>query len=231
MFEVVSWNCNQKFSKKYMNLKQDLDVYVIQECERASIPTFKEYTNHWCGINQNKGLSVFTKERSKLSSKYLHSKFKYALPIELKQIRILAVWFFNHRVRADEPFESGYFVDALNFYKEWLVDSKYKLIIGDFNNSAVWDSDYKKNNSWREIKDCLGNIGMNSTYHSFVKEDFGSESMNTFYLHKNNKNAYHIDYIFKDESVYSSCAIGDYEYFKKASDHVPIYGALDFKEI
>ena len=66
MFEVVSWNCNQKFGSKYINLKQDLDIYVIQECEKKPIPNFGEYTNHWCGINPNKGLSVLTKEKSKL---------------------------------------------------------------------------------------------------------------------------------------------------------------------
>jgi exonuclease III len=69
---IISWNCNGAFRKKFQHVsKMDADIYIIQECEDPSKTNHKEYydwsNNHlWIGDNKNKGIGIFAKESVKI---------------------------------------------------------------------------------------------------------------------------------------------------------------------
>jgi len=226
MLNVVSWNCNQNFKTKFQLLRKNLDIYVIQESEKLDSDFFTGYSSHWTGKSNNKGLAVLTKNDSKLAEIYDDSKFKYVLPVEIGSLRLLAVWLFNHRIKDGEPYESGYFIDAFKYYKEWLIEGKETLVIGDFNNSIIWDKENKKNN-WCEIVALLREIGLESAYHSVSGEPFGVETKNTYFMHKDSQKKYHIDYVFKKRNILSKIDLEEFKSFSEYSDHVPIYAYLE----
>ena len=117
---------------------------------------------------------------------------------------------------------SGETIQAIEFYKEWLVDGNLPCVFGgDFNNSVIWDKPNNQNN-FQNINSKLEDLGFNSAYHSQTADQFGSEETATFFHTKQESKKYHIDYLYLKSLKSSSIELGKYKDWIKLSDHVPI---------
>ena len=64
-----------------------------------------------------------------------------------------------------------------------------------------------------------------STYHLHHQQAQGNEVHPTFYLYRHLDKPYHIDYCFASIDLaekIKSIEVGDFEFWKKHSDHVPL---------
>lgn len=105
-------------------------------------------------------------------------------------------------------------------------------IVGDFNSNVFWD---KKHRCWNhsDVVRELNAIEISSLYHGCSNEPQGTESAPTFYLHRDLKKPYHIDYAFVSESIKSNRPnfyVGSAEDWLKHSDHMPIVFSLSLSE-
>ncbi len=134
--KVLTWNCNLVFRKDFELIRHfDSDIIVIQECEKLDLDQFDGYKSHWIGMNDSKGLAVLTKGESTFPSDLFRSDLVYFLPISFGDTAVLGVWAFNGRAGDKIPNSSGYVLDALSHYDEWINSHKNIVIAGDFNNA------------------------------------------------------------------------------------------------
>ena len=96
------------------------------------------------------------------------------------------------------------------------------MVVGDFNNSIVWDKVNGKFN-FADINSTLNSLGLQSAYHRLTKYSYGAELSSTFYHTKNPEKGYHIDYCFVQDSLeIKSVEIPEYDDWRSKSDHVPV---------
>ena len=225
--KIVTWNCNLNFAKKYEHIESmDVDVCIVQECERLNEDYFPNSRFFWTGRIENKGLGILIKnESASLDSSHNPNLINF-LPIRSDNLKILGVWAYNHRAKKFGDNVSGETIQAIEYYKEWLSDRELPCVFGgDFNNSIIWDRPNNKNN-FENINAQLENLGFASVYHSNTSDEFGYEKNATFFHTKNKDKKYHIDYLFLRSIEYKSLNIGKFSEWIKLSDHVPII--LDF---
>ena len=225
--KIVTWNCNLNFAKKYEHIESmDVDVCIVQECERLNEDYFPNSRFFWTGRIENKGLGILIKnESASLDSSHNPNLINF-LPIRSDNLKILGVWAYNHRAKKFGDNVSGETIQAIEFYKKWLSDGELPCVFGgDFNNSIIWDRP-NNNNNFENINAQLENLGFASVYHSNTSDEFGYEKNATFFHTKNKDKKYHIDYLFLRSIEYKSLNIGKFSEWIKLSDHVPII--LDF---
>ena len=242
---IVSWNCNGGLRNKLSVLNSlTADVFIIQECEDPSRSTkkYQEWAGEyiWVGESKNKGIGVFPKngnfvralnwfkeytiEGLESNSAYLSwntSDLRLFLPFRLNNsLTVLGVWTKGTR---DQAFGyMGQFWKYLQLHRAEL-SSTDSIIIGDFNSNSIWD---QRDRWWNhtDVVAELESIDKKSLYHYCFKEQQGEETTPTFYLQKNLKKAYHIDYVFASSNYLnsSSCKIANAEDWLKYSDHMPL---------
>ena len=95
--KIITWNCNGKFSEEI--LKENADIYVIQECENPHITKSDEFrkfaeNGFWIGDNEHRGLGVFAKEDIKLELQDLDNEgLRYFIPLRVNDtFNLLGVW-------------------------------------------------------------------------------------------------------------------------------------------
>lgn len=102
--KIVTWNCNMAFRKKCIKINEvfDPDIMVIQECEepnklRSTIGN--KYEILWIGDNNNKGLSIISKNHIKVKQLTVRQEsVRYMLPVELGNgYKIIAFWAMNDK--------------------------------------------------------------------------------------------------------------------------------------
>jgi len=221
--KIVTWNCNLNFAKKYEHIEfMDADICIVQECEKLKEDYFPNAKFFWTGRIENKGLGVLIKNGSATLDTIHNPNLINFLPIRSDNIKILGVWAYNHRAKKFGDDVSGETIQAIEFYKEWLVDDDLPCIFGgDFNNSVIWDKPNNQNN-FQNINDNLNNLGFKSIYHSLSGDSFGNETETTFFHTKNESKKYHIDYLYAKSLKAKSITIGKYKDWTKLSDHSPV---------
>ncbi len=204
---------------------------VVPECEHPDKLKFADDiltpTNIlWFGSNTNKGLGIFSYGNFKLRLRRNHNpEFKMIIPIAVTngedEFNLYAIWANN----PDDP--DGQYVEqvwkAIHHYDRGLKH-KRTLLIGDFNSNTIWDRKYRAGNHSNVVKR-LGKKGISSCYHLHYKQIQGEEQHPTFYLYKHNDKPYHLDYCFASADMtekIQSVEIGEYDVWKKHSDHVPV---------
>ena len=220
--KIISWNCSQALRKKFPLLqKYNADIIVCQESEKLESDFFKGYHYQWTGKNIHKGIGVLTKKYPYSISKELNDNFIFYLPANFNDFNLMNVW--TH-TKADKfgPDANGNIIDALNFYKDWIASKNKAIIVGDFNNSLVFDQKYNWTAKFVDIKNYLYNLNFTSAYHSIFDEEFGKESKATLFLTKNLNKKYHIDYAFIRGFKIKNIEVGDYSDWIKHSDHMPL---------
>ena len=220
--KILTWNCNQGIGNDFSAIKDfDADVVIIQECEKLDKNSFEGYSSHWIGNNVRKGLAVLTKEKSELQTEVFNESLIYFLPVSFKDTAVLGVWAFNRRASRKVEGSSGFPVDAISHYKDWLTSHKNMIVAGDFNNGPRWDRPGSKNNFHTFNKE-FSDLGLKSSYHHLTGETPGQESKATYYHQRNPEKGFHIDYIFSNMPGEGQIQLGEFKDWGKLSDHVPL---------
>lgn len=213
--KLTTWNCNGAYRNKP---HIDSDITVIQECDKLAQPEI------WTG--DKNGIGIFSEFDLRLHYSY-NPDFKYVLPIIVEDFTLFAIWAMNDRINRKNRYISQV-VQALKYYEKLLREPT--IIIGDFNWNLKWDTKpsgpilYK----WADLIELLGEKRITSTYHKYLKEDFGKETQPTFYQFKDKSKPYHIDYCFVSEHFkISKVGIGKYADWIQYSDHVPLTVELE----
>jgi hypothetical protein len=181
----------------------DAEVLFIQECEKVPKDHFQGFDFHWVGQNEKKGLGVLTRGPSKFPQEIYRSDFIYFIPVIYRDVFILGVWAFNGRAQKFGAEFSGYFLDALDHYREQIRASEKVIIAGDFNNGPQWDTPGHRNN-FVGIDGALNELGIFSTYHVSKSEEFGKETSPTYFHQRNPNKPFHIDYIYSNACCYAT---------------------------
>ncbi len=143
--------------------------------------------------------------------KWSGNHLQYYLPVKVNNQVIVAVW-------AKKPYIEGYYEwQNLNINN---IDNNC-IIIGDFNSNSCWDHLHGKRNHTAVVKQ-LKSKGLVSAYHALSEEQHGSESKNTFYLYRDLKKGFHIDYAFCKDKRIRGFQVGDFIKIQAFSDHVPV---------
>ena len=228
--KIISWNCSQALRKKFPLLqKYNADIIVCQESEKLESDFFKGYHYQWTGKNIHKGIGVLTKKYPYSISKELNDNFIFYLPASFNDFNLMNVW--TH-TKADKfgPDANGNIIDALNFYKDWIASKNKAIIVGDFNNSLVFDEKYNWTAKFIDIKNYLYDLNFTSAYHSLFDEEFGNESKATLFHTKNLYKKFHIDYAFIRGFKIQNIEVGNYSDWIKYSDHVPLIIDIEDQE-
>ena len=219
----MTWNCNLNLAKKYQYIESfDTDILIIQECEKLKEDYFSGRKFFWTGRIENKGLGVLIKNDSASIDPSVDHNLINFLPIQSDDLRILGVWAYNHRAIKFGNDVSGNTIDAIKYYRDWLVKGSTRCIFGgDLNNSIIWDKRNNGNN-FKNINSSLNDLGFESAYHLLSGEKFGHESEATFYHTKKEPKKYHIDYLYTKSLDVKSLTVGKYQDWIKLSDHCPM---------
>lgn len=229
---LITWNCNMAFRKKAcVILAHKPDVLIVPECEHPDKldfdPTLLQPTDVlWFGSNKNKGLCIFSYGNFRLKLLRNHNpELKLIVPIAVtggdSTFTLYAIW-------ANNPADpDGQYVEqvwkAIHYYDRGLR-SKQTVLIGDFNSNTIWDKKYRAGNHSTVVKR-LEEKGIFSCYHLHHKQTQGKEEHPTFYLYQHKDKPYHLDYCFASKAMIEklqSVEIGDYDFWKPYSDHVPV---------
>jgi exonuclease III len=227
--KIVSWNCNGGFRNKF-HLLDDFgaDVLVIQECEdpSKSVEPYKNWAKNylWVGDNKNRGLGVFCcPEYSLLQHPWSSEELQMFLPCRINdEFNLVAVWTKMGNTKLQYI---GQLWQYLQLHRAKL-ENDICAFIGDFNSNSRWD---KRGRIWNhtEVVRRLDEIGLASGYHHIYQEGQGQETKPTFFLHRNIKKPYHIDYAFVPMALLkkgtAKFEIGNDSKWLLFSDHLPIF--------
>ena len=214
------------------------DILVVPECEHPDKlqfnPNMPMPTDMlWFGTNKNKGLSIFSYTNLKLKLLRNHNPaLKMIIPIAVTgddfTFTLYAIWANN----PNDP--DGQYVEqvwkAIHHYDKKL-SNKQTILMGDFNSNTIWDRKYRAGNHSNVVKR-LEEKGIFSCYHFYHQQVQGKEEHPTFYLYKHKDKPYHLDYCFASTDMINkiqSVEIGEYDFWKKYSDHVPVMVTFDPK--
>jgi exodeoxyribonuclease-3 len=199
---IISWNCLSGFHRKWpalFTLKPD--IAVIQEVTQKGLLEYLSGTFgsrvEWFGEPGSKGIAVVaTKGWAMRRLNYPDGGKSLFLPVELRKARhrldLIAVW----TKAVKNSHENSYIGQAYDYFtaNRKMINTK-TIIVGDFNANSIWDKNCRRK-TFTAVKDFLKDLGQESAYHHYFDERFGKESQSTFYLQKNLKKGYHIDYCF-----------------------------------
>ena len=207
------------------------DILVVPECEHPDKlqfnPNMPSPTDMlWFGTNKNKGLGIFSYTNLKLKLLRNHNPaLKMIIPIAVTgddfTFTLYAIWANN----PNDP--DGQYVEqvwkAIHHYDKKL-SNKQTILMGDFNSNTIWDRKYRAGNHSNVVKR-LEEKGIFSCYHFHHQQVQGKEEHPTFYLYKHKDKPYHLDYCFASTDMINkiqSVEIGEYDFWKQYSDHVPV---------
>lgn len=225
--------------KAALILAHEPDILIVPECEHPDKLKFGDGIKNptdmlWFGSNPNKGLGIFSYSHFKFKLKRNHNPdLKMIVPIAVKgghfDFTLYAVW-ANNPADPDGQYVEQVWKALLHYDKK--LRNKQTMLVGDFNSNAIWDRKYRAGNHSNVVKR-LEEKGIFSCYHLHHKQIQGKEAHPTFYLYRHKDKPYHLDYCFASADMAEkilSVEIGDYEYWRPYSDHVPVMVTYDAGE-
>ena len=230
--KIVTWNCQGALNNKLDDLfSLTPDLAVIPEMAspavlRSKLRSKLNLQAEWIGQGPNKGLGVLINpEWEYRIADCFDPRFELFLPIEVltpQRFNVLAVWAFNHRAKNITPAANAT-NNVLKFYADW-IGNVPTLILGDFNNSVIWDKPSSLNN-FMEIVATLEELEQASIYHQHYNQSWGEEQDSTLFMYRKQDAGYHVDYVFAHKDLCSKCeklTVGHPEEWLHISDHVPL---------
>ena len=230
--KIITWNCNMAFRKKAgLILTHKPDIVIIPECEHPEKLKFNQGTPQpadrlWFGTNLNKGLGIFSYSKYRFQLLETHNpELRMIIPITVTggetEFTLFAIWAYN----PTDP--DGTYVEqiwkAIDHYDDHLTNNQI-ILIGDFNSNTIWDKKRRAGNHSNVVRR-LEEKGIYSCYHLHHKQVQGKEEHPTLYMYRHKDKPYHIDYCFVSADMaekINSVEIGDYDFWTKYSDHVPV---------
>ncbi len=234
--KIITWNCNMAFRKKAdFILTYQPDILIVPECERLDKLIFPKNAvqptdSLWFGKNPHKGLGIFSYSHFRFKVHKKHNQdYQMIIPIAVSggafNFNLFAIWANN----PNDP--DGQYVEqvwkALHHYNRLLSNQK-TILIGDFNSNSIWDRKNRIGNH-SHVVEFLAAKGILSTYHLKHQQIQGAEEHPTFYLYRHKGKPYHLDYCFVSADLakkLNAVEIGDFEFWTKHSDHVPVMVTL-----
>ena len=220
---LVTWNCCRGAYHKKVPLINSFapDIAVIQECAK---PAAQDQQCLWFGENPRQGVAVQAYGNYQLRAiTPLADVPRYAIPVEVigpLSFLLIAVWTQKDR---PHPYVQG-LVRAVELYRN--IFSKYPVVVaGDFNSNSIWDSLHPNGRNHTGLVKLLFELGLESGYHAFHREEQGKESQPTFDFRKSANSPFHIDYCFVPSKWIPRLRrveIGAYRDWTKHSDHRPM---------
>ena len=229
---IIEWNCQGAFRLKYKEI-YDLqpDILIVLECEEELklqfgklVPSPKDFL--WIGEKGKKGVGIFSYSNFKIKLlKEYNPKFKYVVPVEVSDdvnsFILFAIWAKDNK---DNPLSRyiGQVWNAVNYYKTLFRNNT--ILIGDFNSNQIWDDKARVGNH-TDVVNFLNSFNIESLYHKQENESQGKESAMTFFMHRNSKKPYHIDYVFSSFELIKNgfkLKLGNIEDWLDKSDHIPM---------
>jgi endonuclease/exonuclease/phosphatase family metal-dependent hydrolase len=220
--KIVSWNCHDGFLKEKAKAIEvfGADVLVIQECK---ITDFDQEKTNWSSydfycdeIDSNLGIAIFSnKYVINRDEKRLNKENRYVIPYNItgteKSFVLYSVW-------TKKPLDKNsiYLTPVYKVLRD-LPSTELSVFIGDFNTGSIQGAN---NAHWYEDLD-----------HEFATKGFmncasGQEWIPTFYR---GPKSWLDDHCFASTGFHViSFGIGNYDYWRKYSDHVPIIVDFDF---
>ena len=212
------------------------DILIVPECEcpeklifNSDVPPPKDVL--WFGDNKHKGLAIFSFSEFRFSLIRSHNQdLKLIIPVSVKggsfDFNLLAIW-------ANNPTDiDGQYVEqiwkAIHHYDD-LLSEKSCMLIGDFNSNSIWDRKRRSGNHSNVVK-YLEERAIFSSYHLFHNQVQGKEQHPTLYMYRHKNKPYHIDYCFLSSDMAEkihAVDVGDYDLWKKHSDHAPLMVTLN----
>ena len=212
------------------------DILIIQECEHTDKLIFESGTPKptdalWFGNNLHKGLGIFSYSDFRFKLLNIHNpELQIIIPIAVSgkyfDFSLYAIW-ANNPADIDGPYVTQVW-KAIHHYDAAITKRK-TVLIGDFNSNTIWDKPRRVGNH-SAVVECLGKKGIYSVYHRHFKQTQGKELHPTLYMYRHKNKPYHIDYCFASADIIKhlkSVEIGDYDYWKRYSDHVPLIATFD----
>jgi exonuclease III len=224
--KIVSWNCAGALRNKVEHIDTLMaDILVIQECENPATSTenFKSWSGNylWIGESRNKGLGIFARNGNTINKlswngSYTINEFKNQNPslswnseelhsflpcIINEEVTLLGIW--TKQAHAPNFRYIGQLWKYIQIHRPKLQSGK-TILCGDLNSNTIWDElDRWWNHSdvVREFED----INIYSLYHKKSKERQGEETEKTFFMYRDLKRGYHIDYFFVSEDIIGKC--------------------------
>jgi exodeoxyribonuclease III len=239
--KIITWNCNMAFRKKAVTILQHKpDLLIVQECEHPGKITFAGELAPptdilWFGKNVNKGLAIFSYSGFRLKLHRSHNEdLQLVVPIKISKGPIS---FMLYAIWANNPGDpDGQYVTqvwkALHHYGRH-ISKKNTILIGDFNSNTIWDRPRREGNHSTVVQH-LAKKSIHSVYHKHFSQEHGREVHPTLYMYRHKDKPYHIDYCFASSDFIerlTSVEIGDFESWRKYSDHVPIIITFEPKVI
>ena len=229
---IITWNCNMAFRKKAdVILTYNPDILIVPEFEHpdklklnTGIPQPTDVL--WFGTNQHKGLGIFSYSNYRFKLLDMHNpELKMVIPIAVTggqyDFTLYAIWANN----PGDP--DGQYVEqiwkAIHHYNNHLT-GKPSILAGDFNSNTIWDRKHRAGNHSNVVK-FLAEKEIYSAYHVHHQQEQGKEKHPTYYLYRHLDKPYHLDYCFISADLagkLQSVEIGDYDYWIRYSDHVPV---------
>lgn len=231
---LITWNCNGAFRKKYQLLEEfQPDIVIVQECENPALCTDESYkqwaaNSYWIGSLKHKGLGIFARDGIKLELLDWDCEgLQHFIPCRVNDdFTLIACWCHG----ANSP-TFGYIGQLWKYMQLHKAKFGKCIIAGDFNSNVIWD----KWDRWWNHSDVvreLRELQIESLYHLHQQEEPGKESQPTLYLQKNLLKPYHIDYIFASSEFSASLKemwVGQAAQWLKYSDHMPVFCDIGFQ--
>jgi endonuclease/exonuclease/phosphatase family metal-dependent hydrolase len=121
----------------------------------------------------------------------------------------------------------GQIWSAINHYATLLGNPA--ILVGDFNSNKIWDHKDRVGNHSDVVRKLADN-NIHSIYHHHLGLEHGKENHPTFFLQRNQKKSYHIDYCFASANIIDKVQkveVGTYENWSVHSDHSPLAITFD----
>ena len=216
------------------------DILVVPECENPGKLKYKDTQcppRHcaWFGTNPNKGIGIFsyTNFQFKVSDSY-NENFKLVVPLFASdgqsEITVFAIWANNPGDRDGQYVTQVW--KALTYYAP-LLDAEKIILAGDFNSNSIWDRPSRTGNH-TDVVSKLAEKNIFSTYHQHFRYPQGKEQHPTHYLYRHENKPFHLDYCFVSANMLKhlkTVEIGDFAYWSKFSDHVPVISTFSKRGI
>ncbi len=227
--KIVTWNCNYNFGGCFKEiLKENADIYVIQECEDPNNSKNEEYADfasnyYWVGDDSNHGLGIFARDGIKLDLIDLDGNgLRYFIPVRVNDtFNLLGIW-TNPKIDGSKVI---HYPKEITKYYEFHKDSGFfnedMILCGDFNcDVRVNDRRHAKN--VYEMMGRLAEVGLVDVYHYLNEEPQGEESKSTFFMYRHLDKPFHLDHVFASPDKVKDLQIPEPENWIELSDHVPI---------